>query len=85
MRVALHAVLAALGHGPALLGTIQRHIDRDMIFRMTLTALVCTSVIRRKNATYKRDNGQAVVTAVGERVDVPPEICTRREWLVESR
>jgi len=57
MRVALHAVLAALGHGPALLGAVQRDVDRDVVFRVTLAALERAAVIGRENTTNKRNNG----------------------------
>jgi hypothetical protein len=57
MRVALHAVLAALGHGPALPGAVQRDVDGDVVFRVTLAALERAAVIGRENTTNESDNG----------------------------
>ena len=85
VNITLHTVAATLGHGPALLGAVQRDIDSHMIVRVALTSGKGAAVVGRENATNESDNRQAVVAAVGERVDVPPEICTRRERLVESR
>ena len=85
VNITLHAVAATLSHGPALLGAVQCDINSDMIIWITLPARKSTPVVRRENATNESNNRQAVVTAVGERVDVPPEICNRRERLVESR
>ena len=42
-------------------------------------------VIRREDASEKRDDGDAVLAIVAQRVDIPPRIATRRDGPAEVR
>ena len=87
-RTALNALAAPLGHGPALAAfAIQSHIQRAKIFWIGRTAVKSSgqSVIRRKNAPHKSDDGQSVLAIITQRIDIPPEITTRRDLLVKPR
>ena len=50
-------------------------------------ALVCASpvVVRRKDTANEGDDGNAMLTAVTQPIDIPPEITTRLDELIESR
>ena len=77
-----------LCHGPApSCGTVQRHIDGTKVFRIcnTTVARTCPSVVGRKNAADKGNDGQPVASVIAQGVDIPPEITTRRDRLVETR
>ena len=56
-----------------------------MLARIALAARERAPVVGREHAADERDQGQAVPAVVGEGVDVPPEIATARDRLVESR
>ena len=42
-------------------------------------------IVRRKNTTNKGDDAQGVSAVIADRVDVPPEVATRPDRLVEAR
>ena len=83
--IARNALTATLGHGPAAIAAVQGDIERAIILRISRPTLQCGAIVRREHATNKSNEGQAVVAVVTERIDVPPEITTRRDRLVESR
>ena len=83
--VTLNMTAAALGHGPARVAAIQGDIERAIVFRISRATFQRSAIVRREHAANKGDDGQAVVAVVTERIDVPPEITTRRDRLVESR
>jgi|GEM_PF-1139830 len=43
------------------------------------------SVVGRKDAAYKGDDGQGMPAVITDCIEIPPEITTRRDGLVESR
>ncbi len=64
---AVNALTATLCHGPTLTAfAIQSHIQSAKIFRICNTTLKASSqcVIRRKNASYKSNDGQAIVAVI---------------------
>ena len=85
---ALDMAATALSHGPTPSGfAIQGHIEGTEILRWrnTTTEFSCQGVIRREHTPNKRNDGQAMLSVVAQCVDIPPEISTRRDRLVESR
>lgn len=84
--VTVEAGAAALGHGPALASlAVQRHVDRTVVLGIGGSAASRPGVVGRKDASNEGDDAQRVLPVVADRVDIPPEICTRRDRLVESR
>ena len=86
--VTVDVLAAAFGHGPASPPfAIKRNIECAKIIRISHAVVTGTGqgIVGRKNAADKGDDGQAVLSVVTQRVDIPPEITTRRDWLVESR
>ncbi len=45
----------------------------------------CPSVIRREHTADKGDDGQAELAAVTQCVNIPPEVATRWDRLIEAR
>ena len=79
---------ATFGHGPALAGlSVQSHIDGAVVFRVSHAAIsgACPSIVGRKHTAHKGDDGQAILPVIAQRVDIPPEITTRRDDLVKPR
>jgi hypothetical protein len=63
----MNALTASLGHGPTLTAfPIQSHIQGAKIFWICHTTLKASgqSVVRRKNASHKSNDGQAIVAAI---------------------
>ena len=56
-----------------------------MIVWIAFAACQRAAVIRREHAADEGDDGQAIVAAIAQRIDIPPEICTRFDRLVEPR
>ena len=85
---ALQLAAATFGHGPAFARfSIQRDIDGAVVFWVSHAPIAgtCPSIVGRKHTTHKGDDGQSILPVVAQRVDIPPEITTRRDRLVESR
>ena len=85
---ALNMRATALGHRPTLPSpAIQGHIQGAEIFRICNATLKASrqSVIRRKNAPNKSDDGQTIFAIVTQRIDIPPEITTRLDLLIKPR
>ena len=85
---AMNMLTAALSHRPTLAPlAIQSHIQCAEIFRICNAALKASrqSVIRRKNASYKSDDGQTIFAVITQRIDIPPEITTRLDLLIKPR
>ena len=88
LRTARNMRAASLCHGPSFTAfAIQRHIQRAMVFWIgkAASAAACQCIVGRKNTAYKGNDGEAVLAVVAERVDIPPEITTRRDDLVKPR
>jgi len=64
---AMNALSPPLGHGPTLTAfAIQSHIQSAKIFWICHTTLKASGqcVIRRKNASHKSNDGQAIVAVI---------------------
>ena len=91
IKTPLQMPTAAFGHRPTLLtGAVQGNIDGAVVLWVDRVGTPfgpseCTSVIRRENTSDKDNDGDAVLPAVAYAIDIPPEITTRRDDLVESR
>jgi len=60
-------------------------VDRAMVERIGGTAAPGQSVIGRKYAANEGDDGDAVLSIVTQRVDIPPSIAVLGDWLIEPR
>ena len=88
VSAALNMLTAPLSHGPAFAAfAIQSHIQGAEILRIRYTALKspCQCIVRRKNTADKSNDGQTMLTVIAQRIDIPPEITTRRDLLVKPR
>ena len=76
-----------LCHGPSPRGfAVERNIQCAMVVRVNLIPMsTLPSVIRRKHAAHKHDQGQAVLTIVTQCVKVPPEVAVLWDRLVKPR
>lgn len=80
-----------LCHGPALLtGAVDGNIEGTVVVCCDWSAASKTGCLRpvvvgREDASHEGNQGDAVLTAVAQAVDIPPEITTRWDRLVESR
>ena len=86
--VALQPAAAALGHGPSVAtSTVERHVDAHMVFGVDpgTQAFKRTGVIGGKHTPHESDDGQGMLAVIADRIEIPPEITTRRNGLVESR
>ena len=88
LTVPENATTATLGHCPAFAcRAVQRDVDGAVIFginRCTMTRKRCC-VVRRENASDKSDDTYRVLAVVADGIDIPPEIRTRPNRLVEAR
>ena len=80
--VAAHRLAPALGHHPAMAGTIQRDIDAGMIERVAPAAAL---VIGAENAAQKGDDGQPVLPVGADGIDIPPGVAARWNRFIEAR
>ncbi len=88
LSVAVNVLTAPLGHGPVFAAfAVQSDIQGTVIFRVRHAALkpARQCVIRRKNTPHKSDDGQTMFAIVTQRIDIPPEITTRWDFLVKPR
>ena len=88
VRASMDVLTAALRHGPTLAAlAIQSHIQCAIVFWIGHPTLKASRqrVVRRKNAPYKSNDGQTMFAIVTQRIDIPPEITTRRDGLVKPR
>jgi hypothetical protein len=82
----LHLVPTPFGHRPATSGTaIKRHIQGAEVFGVAAAEAAGEGVVGREDAADKSDDAEAVLSVVAQGVDIPPEITTLRDRLVESR
>lgn len=80
---AIHGAAPALGHRPARAArAVERDVDRAVIEWIAPPARL---IIGGKDAADETDDGQAEAAVVGDRVDIPPEVATRRDRAVEAR
>lgn len=86
-----HRCCSPLCHGPALLtGAVDGNIEGTVVVCCDWSAASKTGCLRpvvvgREDASHEGNQGDAVLTAVAQAVDIPPEITTRWDRLVESR
>lgn len=77
---------AALGHGPASAGAVERDVEGAMVLRWRAAAAAAREcVIGREDAADEDDDRQAELPVIAERVDIPPGIAARRDRAREAR
>ncbi|MEN9759869.1 MAG: hypothetical protein RL676_1020, partial [Pseudomonadota bacterium] len=64
---------------------VETDIDAAVILGVAAAALLGPVVVRRVEAADEGDYGEAVLPTVAQRIDIPPEITTRRDGLVKPR
>ncbi len=83
--VAVELLAPPLGHrpGPAIF-PVERDVERAEVLGLGMPAAACPGVVGRKDAADERDDGDAVIAVIAQRIDVPPEIALWAQRLVET-
>ncbi len=88
LNVAMNVLTAPLSHSPVFTAfAVQSDIQGTVIFRIRHAALkpARQCVIGRENTPHKSDDGQTMFAIVTQRIDIPPEITTRLDFLIKPR
>ena len=85
--IAIDGGTRSLGHRPACLGSVERHVECRMVDGIAAPAL---AIVGREDAAEEGDDRQAVLPSIGtvgvaRRVDVPPAVATGWNRRVEAR
>ena len=73
-------------HGPVVaIRTVQRHVDRAVLLRISGAAPPRARVVRREDAADEGDYREAGSAVVAQAVEVPPTVARGRNVVVEVR